>query len=204
MPRQSSLRDSPFVLKEGAVVLRPFTRRDAASNEYLRWMNDPEVTRTIGRFDYLLPVSRAKLLQYFDDIDTDSTVFLGIHLQPRRGRSARLVGTLKIYDLDALARRASLGIVVGDRDAWGRGIASAAIRAACNYVFEVLGFGKVTAGYLSTNIGMHKAFMKNGFEIEGVLKKHLFFAGELVDHVLVRKMDSPSATAGRRSVAKRA
>jgi RimJ/RimL family protein N-acetyltransferase len=184
---QSSLRDSPFVLHEGAVVLRPFTRRDAASGEYLRWMNDPLVTRTIGRFDYLLPVSRAKLLQYFDEIDTDSTVFLGIHVR------SRLVGTLKIYDLDALARRASLGIMVGERSAWGRGIASAAIRAACRYVFEVLGYGKVTAGYLASNVGMHKAFRKNGFRTEGRLRKQAYFAGRLDDHLMVAKFRDAKA-----------
>jgi RimJ/RimL family protein N-acetyltransferase len=184
--RQSSLQDSPFELREGAVILRPFTRRDAASADYLRWMNDPQVTRTIGRFDYLLPVSRAKLLRYFEEIDTASTVFLGIYLARGRTRPG-LVGTLKIYDIDGLARRASLGIMVGERAAWGRGIASAAIRAACRYVFEVLGFGKVAAGYLASNMGMHKAFRKNGFRIEGVLRQHVYFAGRLDDHVMVGK-----------------
>jgi ribosomal-protein-alanine N-acetyltransferase len=187
MPRQSILRDSPFILHEGAVVLRPFTRREAASAAYLRWMNDPQVTRTIGRFDYLFPVSRAKLLRYFEDIDTDSAVFLGIHYRPRASARPRLVGTLKIYDLDALARRASLGIMVGERSAWGRGIASAAIRAACRYVFEVLGFGKVSAGYLASNVGMHRAFRNNGFRVEGRLRKQVFFAGRLDDHVMVGK-----------------
>ena len=187
MPRQSSLHNSPFILHEGGVVLRPFTRAEAASAAYLRWMNDPQVTRTIGRFDYLFPVSRAKLLQYFDDIDTDSAVFLGIHYRARAGARPRLVGTLKLYDLDALARRASLGIMVGERRAWGRGIASAAIRAACRYVFDVLGFGKVTAGYLASNVGMHRAFRNNGFRVEGRLRKQVFFAGRLDDHIMVGK-----------------
>ncbi len=187
MARTSNLPVPPFALREGAVVLRPFTRRNAASMAYLRWMNDPQVTRTIGRFDYLLPVSRAKLLRYFDDIDTDNTVFLGIHVRSRPGGTTRLVGTLKLYDLDALARRASLGIMVGDRTVWGRGIASSAIRAACRYVFGVLGFGKITAGYLASNMGMHKAFRRNGFRVEGRLRRHVFFAGRLDDHVMVGK-----------------
>jgi RimJ/RimL family protein N-acetyltransferase len=187
MERQSALLDAPFLLREGTVLLRPFTRRDASSTDYLRWMNDPQVTRTIGRFDYLLPVSRTKLMQYFADIDTDTTVFLAIHAPTKRGGAPRFVGTLKIYDLDPLARRASLGIMVGERAAWGRGIASAAIRAACRYVFEVLGFSKVTAGYLATNVGMHQAFRKNGFRTEGVLRRQVFFAGNLVDHVMVCK-----------------
>jgi RimJ/RimL family protein N-acetyltransferase len=192
MDRQSSLLGSPFELREGAVILRPFTRRDAQSADYLRWMNDPLVTRTIGRFDYLLPVSRAKLLRYFDDIDTNSTVFLGIHV-PRRAAKRSLVGTLKIYDIDALARRASLGIMVGERNVWGRGIASTAIAAACKYVFGVLGFGKVAAGYLASNVAMHKAFRTNGFSVEGVLRRHVFFSGRLDDHVMVGKFRNEKA-----------
>lgn len=193
MARRSNLPVSPFALREGAVVLRPFTRRNAASIAYLRWMNDPQVTRTIGRFDYLLPVSRAKLLRYFDDINTENTVFLAIHVRPRRRGTARFVGTLKLYDLDALARRASLGIMVGDRTAWGHGIASSAIRAACRYVFGVLGFGKITAGYLAPNTGMHKAFRRNGFRIEGRLRRQVFHAGKLVDHVMVGKFADAKA-----------
>jgi len=187
MPRQSTLLGSPFALREGAVTLRPFTRRHLVSSDYLRWMNDARVTRTIGRFDYLLPVSRAKLAEYFNSIDTDNTLFLAIYFRLRAGGRECFVGTLKLYDLDQLAHRASLGIMIGDRSAWGRGIASSAIRAACSYVFEVLGFSKVTAGYLATNVGMHKAFKKNGFRVEGVLGRQVFFAGRLDDHVMVCK-----------------
>ena len=80
MPGQSDLLRSPFSLREGNVVLRPFTRRNLNSSDYLRWMNDPRVTRTIGRFDYLLPVSKAKLEAYFNNIDTDTTMFLAIYV----------------------------------------------------------------------------------------------------------------------------
>lgn len=180
----------PFSLISGRVVLRPFTRRHLESPQYLRWMNDREVTRTIGRFDYLFPVGRAKLRRYFDDIDPETTLFLAIDAPTVRGGRPRFVGTLKIYDLDHLARRASLGILVGERSAWGRGIASAAIEAASRYVFEDLGFQKITAGYLATNAGMARAFEKNGFRVEAVLRKQLFAAGRLVDHVMVCKFRS--------------
>lgn len=150
-------------------------------------MNDPQITRTIGRFDYLFPVSRAKLVEYFNSIDTSTTIFLAIDYRAGGSGKGRFVGTLKIYDIDPLARRAALGIMVGDKSTWGRGIASSAIRSACRYIFEELGFRKVVAGYLATNVGMQQAFRKNGFEVEGILREQAFFAGDLVDHVLVGK-----------------
>lgn len=187
MPAQADLLRSPFYLHEGNVVLRPFTRRNLNSSDYLRWMNDPRVTRTIGRFDYLFPVSKAKLVAYFNNIDTDTTMFLAIYARRSPRASEQFVGTLKIYDLDQLARRASIGIVVGDPKAWGQGIASAAIRAACRFIFDELGFRKITAGYHAINIGMRRAFEKNGFHVEGVLREQLYFRGGVVDHILVSK-----------------
>jgi RimJ/RimL family protein N-acetyltransferase len=193
MPGQADLLRSPYSLREGSVVLRPFTRRNLYSPEYLRWMNDPRVTRTIGRFDYHFPVSRAKLVDYFNSIDTDTSMFFAIYAKSLRRSSERFVGTFKIYDLDRLARRASIGIVVGEPKAWDRGIASAAIRAACRFIFDELGFRKVTAGYHATNIGMHRAFEKNGFQVEGVLRDQLYVAGNIVDHVLVCKFGKGKA-----------
>jgi RimJ/RimL family protein N-acetyltransferase len=66
-------------------------------------------------------------------------------------------------------------------------------------VFEVLGFSKVTAGYLASNVGMHKAFMKNGFTIEGILRRQVFFAGQLVDHVLVGKLGGVKSRSTRQT-----
>jgi len=187
MPRHTDLLKSVFSLREGDVMLRPFTRRQLNSPDYLRWMNDPRVTRTIGRFDYLFPVSRAKLVQYFKSINTDTTLFLAIYVKRGLRRREQFVGTLKVYDMDFLARRASIGIVVGEPRAWGRGIASAAIRAICRFVFDELGFRKVTAGYHASNVGMQRAFEKNDFVVEGILREQLFLAGKFVDHVLVCK-----------------
>ena len=86
-----------------------------------------------------------------------------------------------------LARRASLGILIGERKEWGKGHAQRAIRLASRYIFDVLGLNKIAAGYVSTNAGMARAFEKNGFVKEGILKQHVFCCGGLVDHVLVGK-----------------
>jgi ribosomal-protein-alanine N-acetyltransferase len=184
--KQSEITGVPFALREGRVTLRPFGRKELMSKQYLSWMNDADVTRTIGRFDYLFPVSRAKLIKYFEGIDTESEIFLAITADGP-DRTSEFVGTLKVYDIDYLARRASLGILIGDKAQWGRGIASIVIRVACRYIFQELGFDKVAAGYLASNKAMQRAFEKNGFVVEGVLKGHLFFRGQLVDHVLVGK-----------------
>ena len=183
-----------FKLQDEKISLRPFSRKELMSDDYLKWMNDPSVTKTIGRYDYLLPVSRKKLIDYYNSLDHANTVFLAIYRLNSRSNlkheKGTFIGTLKIYDIDALARRASIGILIGDKRVWGKGYAQRAIRLASQYIFDVLGLQKIFAGYISVNIGMERAFLKNGFKKEAAFKKHLFFDGHLVDHVFVSKFRS--------------
>ena len=185
---------SSFCLHDNTITVVPFGRKELYSPQYLLWMNDPDITRTIGRFDYLLPVGRSKLVDYVRSLDTDTTLFAAIYKTDtpaeRCSRKGRFIGTLKIYDIDLLAQRASLGIMIGDRSEWGRGYAQRALRLASSYIFNVLGLRKITAGFLGTNKGMEQAFLKTGFKKEATFKKHLFLEGKFVDHVFVCKFRS--------------
>jgi len=190
-PGPNPKEESAFCLHEGDTFLFPFAEQELYTDEYLKWMNDPEITRTIGRFDYLLPVNREKLVDYYNSLDRNTSVFLAIYvgqnedaLAPAR-TGKKFIGTLKIYDIDPLARRAALGIAIGDRSEWGKGYASKAIRIACHYIFDTLGMRKITAGYIDGNSGIERAFAKNDFEIEAVFREHLFFQGKFVDHKFV-------------------
>lgn len=187
------LNDAYFCLQEDDVCLFSFGLDELHSDNYLKWMNDSEVTKTLGRFDYLMPVDREKLIEYYNGINKANTIFLAIYLKSDEFSSQvkkinmKFIGTLKIYDIDLLAQRASLGIAVGDKLEWGKGYAGKAIRIASRYIFEVLGLRKITAGYIANNIGMERAFLKNGFEIEAIFKQHIYYEGQFVDHKFVCK-----------------
>lgn len=186
--------ETVFQLRHGKISLYPFGRKELYSDEYLKWMNDPEITKTIGRFDYLMPVSRRKLVEYFKHLDPVNTIFLAIYRANKAAKTktdkGEFIGTIKIYDIDILARKASIGILIGEKREWGKGYAQQAIGIVSQYIFDVLGLRKITAGYVSSNIGMERAFLKSGFIKEAVFKEHLFYAGELVDHVFVSKFRS--------------
>ena len=183
--------NTAFCQYEPPVFLYPFTTEELYSEEYLRWLNNPQVTRTLGRFDYLMPISRKKLVEYYRGLNAENTIFLAIYYSDKcsepNKQQQRFVGTLKIYEIEPLAQRASIGVMVGNKSDWNKNLATIAIRIACRYIFDVLGFRKITAGYISKNTGMEKAFLKNGFQVEATLKEHLFFEGEFVDHVFVCK-----------------
>lgn len=185
-----------FCLHEDDICLFSFGMDELYSEEYLKWMNDLEITKTLGRLDYLMPVDRAKLVEYYNGINKENTIFLAIYLKGNspptqiKKTDMKFIGTLKIYDIDLLAKRASLGIAIGDKLVWGKGYASKAIHIASQYVFEVLGLRKITAGYIASNISMERAFLKNGFGIEAIFKEHLYYEGQYVDHKFVCKFRS--------------
>jgi ribosomal-protein-alanine N-acetyltransferase len=185
--------DTCLFLHEDNICLFPFGTEELYSEDYLKWMNDLDITKTIGRFDYLMPVDRAKLVEYYNDISKENTIFLAIYLKSDgspgqiKKMGMKFIGTLKIYDIDLLAKRASLGIAIGDKLEWGKGCAGKAIHIASRYIFEVLGLRKISAGYIASNIGMERAFLKNGFGVEAVFKEHVYFEGQYVDHKFVCK-----------------
>lgn len=180
-----------FCLSGKRVSLYPFEDTELYSSHYLKWMNDIENVKTIGRNDYLLPVSQDKLKEYVHGLDKYKTAFFGIYFI-ESGVSIKekmqFVGTFKIYDIDFQSRKASFGIMVGERGLWGKGIASEAIQIASDYCFSTLNFHKLCAGYLESNTGMAKAFKKNGFEVEGVLKDHFYDLEKFHNVVLVGRM----------------
>ena len=185
------LNDAYFCLQADDVCLFSFGTDELYSDKYLRWMNDLEVTKTLGRLDYLMPVDRAKLVDYYNGINKENTIFLAIYLKgdcsSNQKTDMKFIGTIKIYDIDLPAKRASLGIAIGDKLEWGKGYAGKAIHIASRYIFEVLGLRKITAGYIASNIGMERAFLKNGFEIEAIFKEHIYYEGQFVDHKFVCK-----------------
>ena len=183
--------DSAFCLQDPPIFLYPFGTKELYSDEYLQWMNDPLVTRTIGRFDYLMPVSREKLVAYHEALDKETTVFLAMYhsetdIKPKK-EEQKLIGTVKILDIDPLAKRASIGVMVGDKENWGKSYATVAVKIASRYIFDTLGFRKITAAFMGGNEGALCAFEKNDFKVEATFKEQLFFEGEFVDHVFVCK-----------------
>lgn len=172
-----------FEIREESLLLRGFSERELLSDAYLKWCNDPEVVRKIGRDDYLLPVSRQKLIDYFKNLQNSKTAFLAIYFIENAKET--FIGTLKIYDIDILSRKASIGIMIGNRSFWGKGIATKALKLSLHYIFKILKLEKACAGYQSDNIGMARAFEKAGFHIEGSLKKHIFTDGAIQDLILV-------------------
>ncbi len=74
----------------------------------------------------------------------------------------RHIGNFMYYDLDLRRGEAELGIMIGDRDYWGKGYGSDALRAVQDYIFTQTTLTRVYLHTLEWNERARRSFTKAG------------------------------------------
>lgn len=151
---------------------------------YLDWLHDPKVGRFLeARFKEHTPET---LLSFIQGSETsDSALLLGI----RRKDNGAYIGNIKL-NWDPNHRVGDIGIIIGDTESWGLGLAPTAISLMCRIGFMSVGLRKIMAGAYATNQGSIRAFQKCGFRIEATLADQLLLNGVPENKVLMRLFQS--------------
>lgn len=162
---------------------------ELVSDAYVGWLNDPEINRFLeSRFTVQ---DRACVEEFVaSNLASESDLFLGITDRAL----GRHVGNIKLGPIDRRHGLGEIGIMIGDRAAWGRGIGTAAIRQIETIARETLGLRRLTAGCYASNVGSRRAFEKAGFAVEGVRSAHYLLDGRPEDGVLLGKIIAGSET----------
>jgi [ribosomal protein S5]-alanine N-acetyltransferase len=165
----------PDILRGHLVTLRRFVPTDIGAG-YLGWLQDPEVTRYSNqRFrnhDW------ASAEAYLAGFAQTPNLFLLI-----RDGNDEAIGTMTAYFAPQHGT-ADLGIMVGERSAWGHGFGSDAWVTLLNWLLGPGGQRKVTAGTLASNAQMLRLAEKSGMRIEGRRERQEILDGAEVDIVL--------------------
>lgn len=144
------------------------------------WFNDPVVTKFQAKGYY--PNTHDKQREYFQQLSTSRTdVVLAIVDRA----TDRHIGNVGLHQIDMLHRTAVLGIVLGEREAWGRAIGRRAWRAITNYGFDVLGLHKICATVIDGNEASLKCALASGYEIEGRQAQQIYKNGSHRDLIHV-------------------
>lgn len=167
------------------ITLVPFDAGHLQDPAYLAWLNDIEVTRYLGRNEYLKPVGFETVREYVEALwqSPYCHFFAVLHKD-----GDVFIGTAKVNFISQSGlthRIADVGIMIGRKDYWGKGLATDTLGTVSRHAFEVLGARKLSAGGIDRNIGVVKAFKNIGFVEEGRIRKSIFLSGEYLDHVLL-------------------
>lgn len=163
---------------EGETIdLRRLTEANA-TQEYCGWLNDREVNA------YLVTkkTTIAELKDYIREKNkSQNCVFLGIFYK----KNGSHIGNIKLEPIEFDKKTAILGIMIGNKEYWGRGIGSEAIKLLVGWAFNCLKLKKIEAGVLPANSASLKAFQKAGFSIERVEKKSIENEGRMEDKIIM-------------------
>lgn len=177
--KDQMVKKKTILIKGKRVVLRNLRVSDA-NKKYSSWLNDREVNGFLeSRFEKW---SISKIKNYIKMLDRDrKTVSLAI-IHKELGNH---IGNIKLGPINLIHGFADIGILIGDKSYWGKGLATEAITLLKKYAFNRLGIHKLTAGAYINNTGSIKAFKRSGFIEEGVRKSHCLYKGRYVDYVLL-------------------
>lgn len=97
----------------------------------------------------------------------------------------KYIGGCGIQNVNWLARVATVGIMIGDKDYWGRGYGTDAMKVLINFIFNDMNINKIRLGTFSFNERAIKSYEKCGFKVEGVLKDEIFKDGKYYDEIIM-------------------
>src|SRR5438876_3775341 len=120
---------NPFLIGT-QIYLRPLERDDAP--QLVPWFNDPEITRHLRRY---LPVNLQAEEEFIAKIyQSEHDVGLGIVLR----ETDQLIGATGLHQTDVRNRHTCFGILIGAKEAWGKGHGTEATALMVQYAFETL------------------------------------------------------------------
>lgn len=158
------------------VYLSPMFTDDV--EQYVRWMNDLEVTRYLGQASrcYSLEAEKKALEQMVSEGHNYAIVLK---------EEDRLIGNISLMDVNSLFRRAELGIFIGDTGDRGRGYGQEAIGLLIDYGFRFLNLKNIMLKVYSGNTRAIHVYQKCGFREFGRRTKCLFVDNEWHDEIFM-------------------
>jgi RimJ/RimL family protein N-acetyltransferase len=159
------------------VVLRPFEKRDLTHIQ--RWSNDAELRKLIGE---VAPMSRADTEKWYRELLADKDrVWFAIVLK----KDNRVIGEAGLLRMFRPWRSTDMTIIIGERDAWGKGYGKGVGHLLLNYAFEHLGFHRVSIGVVGFNKSALRFWKSLGFKKEGVERDAHFYDNKYSDGIMM-------------------
>lgn len=167
----------PAFLEGASIYLRPLQHGDL-SGPYASWINDQEVMCYMEAG--IFPNTAEDLEAFFKNVTSRrDQVILAIMSKKLR----RHIGNVKLGPIDWVHRRAHFGILIGDKQFWGKGVGTEATRMMVRYAFMRLNLNRVDLGVYAEHESAVRCYERVGFKIEGKLRQDLFHQGTYKDRL---------------------
>lgn len=127
-------------------------------------------------------VTVQNMIGHFErDFNKRKEIFLGICLADAPNE---IVGVAEMFEYDAKVNMITIGYRLSERN-WGKGIATRAVSAMVNYLFNTVGINRIQAFVMPANEKSQKVLYKNNFVKEGIMRQSQYWKGKGVVDLVV-------------------
>ena len=159
------------------IYLRLMTTED--TDRIVRWRNNPRVR---SHFIYQKPFTRQGHLAWIENRVNTGEVIQFIICEKETDRA---VGSVYFRDISREHNKAEYGIFIGEAQARGRGVGTAAAKLMLRYCFEEEKLHRIYLRVLADNHQAIRSYEKAGFERGADLKEEVCIDGVYRDVILM-------------------
>jgi len=159
------------------VYLRPFERNDLPYIQ--KWSNDAELRRLIGEVS---PMSRNEVEKWYKELLADKDrIWFTIVLK----KGNRVIGEAGFLRMFRPWRNTDMTIIIGEKEAWGKGYGTETGHLLLGYAFNQLGFHRISVGVVGFNERALRFWKSLGFKKEGVERDEYYYDNEYSDGIMM-------------------
>jgi ribosomal-protein-alanine N-acetyltransferase len=164
-------------LQGSKIYLRPLERADL-NETYLGWLNDAEVTRYLETG--VFPSTMQDLEKFYQGVTGSRTEVIFAIVE---SKSHRHIGNAKLGPINWVHRRALFGIMIGEKEFWGKGIGEEVTRLMVEYAFLRLNLNRIGLAVFAEHEAGVRCYQAVGFKAEGQFREEMYSDGSYKDRV---------------------
>lgn len=150
---------------KGKIIYLKTLDKKNATKEYCSWLNDAEVNQYLETKEATID----EVKKYIKEKNQNpNCLFLGIFYR----ENEKHIGNIKLEPIDFKNYKATIGILIGEKDYWGKGIGTEAIELLVDYGFKDLKLREINLGVASQNKSAIRVYEKTGFKFDKIIKKN--------------------------------
>jgi len=166
-------------IKTKRLLLKPFSKI-YLSEKYISWLNNTDLMKFSENRHREHTFESCR--EYLESFHNSPHFFWAVTMR----KTGEHIGNINAY-LDINNSVADIGIIIGEKSAFGKGYGSEAWNAVCNYLLNNKDIRKITAGTMASNRAMLRIMEKSGMIPDGIRKDHYLLNGKPIDIIHMAK-----------------
>ncbi|MEX1248933.1 MAG: GNAT family protein [Anaerolineales bacterium] len=162
------------------IRLRHAERSDIPT--FVKWLNDPEVRAGISAY---LPISTAEEEKWFEKSLERPPEERNLCIEVKQKSKWIHIGSTSFFDFNWRARKAEIGIMIGDKSYWNKGYGTETMLLMLQHGFETLNLHRIYLKVYATNPRAIRSYEKVGFVLEGRQREAHFDNGVYSDGLIM-------------------